>query len=171
MIDVVAIYDDQFQQVFTGARPIKAAVGESAKTMDHPTEVGTTVTDHRVILPVEINLSLILSPAEYAQVYHNMRVAFFSGQLFTVQAKTGGYSNMLIAEMPHDEDPAMFDTITMALKMREVRFVSAQFVKLPARRVRRPVQQSTKDRGQQAPKTPSTATQAKSRSILARVFQ
>lgn len=171
MTDIVAIFDDQFQQVFTGARPIKASIGEAAKTMDHPTEVGTTVTDHRVILPVEINLSLILSPAEYAQVYNNMRVAFFSGQLYTVQTKTGSYSNMLIAEMPHDEDPELFDTVSLALKMREVRYVSAQFVKLPARKVRRPVQQSTKDRGQQAPKAPAAATQAKSQSILARVFQ
>lgn len=169
-VDVVGIFDSEFQQVFVGARPIKALIGETAKTMDHPTETGATVTDHRVLLPVTIDLSIILDPAEFRQVYQNIRRAFQLSTLFTVQTKSGGYQNMMIADMPHDEDPATFDTIAMALKMQQVQFVTAQFVKLPANKVRAKAQQSTKDRGQQAPKTPTASTQARSQSMLSRIF-
>ena len=78
---------------------------------------------------------------------------------------------MVIADMPHEETADVFDTIALTIKFREVQFVSAQFVKLPAVKVKDKKKQSTKDRGQQAPQKPNTAQAAKSSSLLSRIFK
>lgn len=156
VVDVVGIWDQDFRQVFADSRPVKASVVEPSKNMEHPIETGSVITDHRVILPVEIDLSLIMKAATYAAQYGQIRAAFISGELFYVHTRTGVYKNMMITDIPHEESPEMFDTITMALKMREVQFVTAQFLPLPPRKVESKPNQSTKDRGQIQGKTPTT---------------
>jgi hypothetical protein len=149
--DVVAIYDQNFNQLFELARPLKATIKEDSKVMEHPLETGATVVDHSVILPVEIELSIIPTRGEYRDVYQRIRQSFYNRELLTVQTKTGLYQNQLIQSMPHEEEAELFDTITLALKLREAQFVEAQFNKLPPRAVRNPSNSSTVDKGQQQP--------------------
>jgi hypothetical protein len=163
--DVVAIFDKDFKQVFALARPIKAVVKESSKVMEHPLETGATIIDHTIILPVEIELSIIPTRGEFRDVFQRIRQAFKNRELFSVQTKTGTYENQLIQDIPHDEDPELYDTISLALKMREVQLVAAQFAKLPPKKVRNPTNASTVDRGQQQPKEST-----KSGSVLFGVF-
>lgn len=172
--DAVAIYDSNFNQVFINARPIKGAASEDSKLMEHPLETGAVIADHRIILPVEIQLSMILTPDEYRQTYQQIRQAFYAGTQYTVQLRAGGYQNMVIGSMPHDESADIFDTITLAIKLREVQFVTAQFVNaksvnLKSSSVKNKKQQSTKSRGQQAAKTPSPALEKKGKSNLAKI--
>lgn len=163
--DTVAIFDQNFQQLFALARPIKATVKEAAKLMEHPLETGSTFIDHTIILPVEVELSLIPTYGEYRNVYEAMRQAFRNRDLLVVQTKTGTYDNLLIESMPHEEDPEMYDTVTIAVTLREVQLIQAQFNKLPLNRVRNPANSSTVDKGQQRP-TEST----KSASVLFGIF-
>lgn len=171
-IDDIAIYDSDFGQVFRSARPLKAQISEPSKLMEHPLETGAVVADHRIVLPTETVVSMILDADNYRQTYQRIRQAYQSGTQYTVQMRAGGYKNMVIADMPHEESTDVFDTIAITLKFREVQFVSAQFVKLPAVKVskKNTAKQSTKDRGQQAPKAPTPSQAAKSTSLLARIF-
>lgn len=153
--DVVAIYDQNFRQLFVTARPIKAVVKEDSKVMEHPLETGGTITDHTVVLPVEIELSIIPVRGEYRDVYQRIKQAFLNRDLLVVQTKSGTYQNQLIQSLPHDEDPDLYDTISVALKLKEVQLVEAQFARLPPRSVRNPTNASTVDRGQQQPKQSS----------------
>lgn len=121
--DVVAVLDDQYQQVFEGARPMKATVKEDSKTMEHPLESGAIITDHRIVLPVEIELAVIPRAEQFNDVYAEIKQLFIKGTLLTVQTRTGRYSSMLIQSMPHDESADMFDTCPIALKLKEVRIV------------------------------------------------
>jgi hypothetical protein len=148
-VDVVAIFNQNFQQLFATARPIKATVKEDSKLMEHPLETGATIIDHMIILPVEIELSLILKRGEYRDVYERIRQTFINREIVLVQTKTALYDNMIIQSLPHDEEPELFDTIAVALKLRHVQIVTAQFAKLPPRAVRNKSQVSTVDRGQQ----------------------
>jgi len=156
--DVVAVYDQSFSQVFQTARPLKAEVSETAMAMEHPVESGATITDYRIINPVEIKLSMILEPASYKDTYSTIKQFFVSSTLLTVQTLTGTYDNMMITQMPHEEDPNIFDTITMALTLKEVLLVEAQYGTLPPRAVAKKADASTTDTGQKNP--------APSRSIL-----
>lgn len=167
-LDVVGVFDSGFRQVFPEGRPIKAMVNETAKAMEHPIENGSTITDHRIIEPVEIELTVMLASEDYRDTYSRIRAFFFQTELLIVQTKTGSYPNMIIVGMPHDETADVYDAIPLAIKLKEVQLVTAQFQALPPRAVKNPRDTSTVKRGEQSGKpetTTSTGGQTKS-SIL-----
>lgn len=130
-VDYVAIFDQNFNQLFQQARAIKAVVKEQAKVMEHPVETGAVITDHRVILPVEIDLSLILASDNYQDVYKALRQFYLQGTLLVIQTRASIYENQLITAMPHEEDPSLFNALTIALSLKQVQFVTAQFGIVP----------------------------------------
>lgn len=171
--DVVGVFDDQFNPIFTGAKPIKATVNEMTKVMEHPVETGITITDHKVIQPIEIQLSLIIQSGQrftgqnYRSVYEQIKQVYLKGTLLTVQTKSASYPNMIITDMPHDEDPEMYDALALVIKLKQVLFVTATFGTLPASKVRNKTKASTIPRGQQTGTAPAnTATQ---QSVLAKI--
>lgn len=162
--DVVCVLDESLTQVFELARPMKAVVKEEAKMMEHPIETGAVVTDHRILLPVEIQLSLVLSSEEYRDVYQQIRELFHAGELLTVQTRTGSYPDMVIQSMPHEETPDMADGTTLALSLRETQFVEPQFSDL---KVSKPADGNTVKRGEQQP----AASPERKGSVLSGVFK
>lgn len=146
-VDYVAIFDADFQQLFSHARPVKVRVTEDAKVMTHPVENGSIITDHRVVLPITIEISLILQAADYKDTYKAIRQYYLSGKLLIVQTRAGTYKNQIIESMPHEEDPAQYDAITIALTLKQVQFVTAKYGVLP----KNPTNSSTVDRGVQQP--------------------
>lgn len=154
-IDVVGIFDGtSLQQVFTDARPVKAFVREQNKVMDYPVETGVTLSDHKVQLQKVIELSLVIPAAAYSSTYQQIAGAAMNATLLTVQTRAGVYPNMIIEAYPHEEDPAMYDAITMAIRFREVLFVAPVSIAQPNAPVGYspidPVFNDTVRRGQQA---------------------
>lgn len=147
--DTVAIYNQNYEQLFRFARSIKAVVKEQAKVMEHPVENGTIITDHRIILPVEIELSLILKPEYYPDTYKAIRQYYLDSTLLIVQTKTGSYENQIIQSMPHEEDPSLYDTISIALTTKQVQFTVAKYGVIP----KQPKNSTTQNRGMQQTKT------------------
>ena len=147
--DLVAVFDQDFNRVFPNAKAIKAVVKEEAKVMEHPLENGATIVDHRIILPVEIELSVILQFADYQDTYNQIKQFYLNGTLLVVQTKSGVYHNQLIAAMPHEENPDMFDALAIALKLQQAQFATTtnSFAN------KNPSQASTVNRGNQQPKT------------------
>jgi hypothetical protein len=129
--DYVAVFDQNYTQIFKQARAIKATIKEQAKVMEHPVESGIIITDHRIILPIEIELSLILQSPDYEDVYKTIRSYYLNGTLLTVQTRAGIYNNQIISSMPHEEDPSIYDALTIALNLKQVQFVTAQFGIVP----------------------------------------
>lgn len=160
--DVVCVLDGTLTQVFATARPIKATIKEEAKAMEHPLETGAVVTDHRVVLPVEIELSLVLGAADFRGTYRQIRDLFAKGELLTVQTRTDSYRNMTITGMPHEESPDAYDVINLGLMLKEVLYVEAQFSDL---KVSKPADARTVQRGEQQPQATT-----KQSSILSRIF-
>jgi hypothetical protein len=120
--DQVQVLDQNFNQVFPLARAIKAVVKEEARVMEHPLESGATITDHRVILPVEIELSFILLPGSYQDTYRQIRQFYLNATLLIVQTKSGAYYNQLISSMPHEENPDQYNALSLALTLKEAQF-------------------------------------------------
>jgi hypothetical protein len=164
--DLVGVFNQDFQQVFEKARPLKATVKEEAKVFEHPLETGATITDFRIIQPIEIELSLMLNSEDYKSVYQQIRQLFLNGTLLVVQTKSGVYDNQLIQAMPHEEDPEQYDAITLGLKLKQAQFVTPQFAALPPRQVKNPANSSTVSRGEQQKPT----TSQRSQSVLFGVF-
>lgn len=147
--DQVAIFTQDFDQVFRQARSIKAVVKETAKVMEHPVETGAVITDHRIINPIEIELSMILQAVDYRDVYRNIKQAYLNATLLIVQTKSDTYFNQMISSLPHEEDPSMYDTIAIALSLKQVLFTSAQYGQPKS-----PVHAKKSARGTQQPTTP-----------------
>lgn len=163
--DVIAVLGEDFEQVFEDARVIKVSIGVGSKLMEHPLETGATIVDHRVLLPVTAELSIIIASANYRAVYKEIRELFTRGALLTVQTDADSYPSMLIEKMPHEETGDMFDAIAVALSLKEAHFVEPQYSTLPPAKVARPKDADTKDRGQQQP------VEEKKGSILSKAFK
>ena len=163
--DVVAVLDSKFRQVFEKARAVKATIVRASKAMEHPLETGATVTDHRIVLPVNVELSLILASEDYRAVYQQVRDLFVKGELLTVQTRVDSFPSMLIEKMPHDETPEMFDGVALALSLKEAQFVQPQFSTV---KVEKPKNSTTVKRGQQQPTESPPQRKA---SILSGIFK
>lgn len=155
--DVVGVFGQNYSQVFYKARPLKAVIKEEAKLMEHPVETGATITDFRIVLPIEIELILVIQANDYRSEYENIKQLYLNATLLTVQTKTSVYKNQLIASLPHDEDAEIFDAITMALKLKEVQFAVTQIVGTISS-PRKPSNSGTVNRGNQQTTDAGTAT-------------
>jgi hypothetical protein len=163
--DVVAVLDSSFAQVFEKARAVKATVMRASRAMEHPLETGATITDHRIILPVNVELSMILASEDYRAVYQQIRDLFMRGELLTVQTRVDSFPSMLIEKMPHDENPEMFDAVAVALSLKEAKFVQPQFSTI---KVAQPKDSTTVKRGQQQP---TESPPARKSSVLSGFFK
>jgi hypothetical protein len=173
--DVVGIFDANFKQLVPEGRPIKAAVKPAAKFMEHPLEDGSTVTDHRVYLPIEIELTIVLQGAEESRaLYERFKEIYRQAETVTVQTRAGAFPSMAIEAMPHDETSDVADALPLVLKLREAVFVAAQFQALPPKAAAAGADgkgkrnASTVKRGEQAGK-PETASKRGS-SVLYSTF-
>ena len=123
--------------------------------MDHPIEDGSIITDFRVILPTALELSVVCSGDDFADVFQQIKNAYLSEDVFTVTTRVDTYTNMVIAAYPHDETPEMFDGVLIAVKFREAILVQSQYQPLPAQQVSNPNDQSTVNTGSTTPQTPN----------------
>lgn len=164
--DIIGIFDSSFRQRFEDARPINVKVIEDSRLMDHPVETGSTVVDHAVILPVEIEMSLLVVSANFRDTYQQIRQAWQSKEKFIVQTRTGNYADMVIMSIPHDETSDMFDAVAMAVKFKEIKIVSPEFESLPASSVKNKADSDTKRIGQKQGE-PLTESQGRRSSVLA----
>ena len=136
-------------QVFDGARPMRVQVSQPSQFMTHPVEDGSQVTDHRIILPVELTMTMILEPDQYRLTYQLIKQAYLLALRFSVQTKADTFTGMYISDIPHEEDPALFDTITMVIQLREVQFFPAQPQLLSTANVENPIDSSIIQQGEQ----------------------
>ena len=158
--DPVAIFTQDFVQVFASARPLKAVVKEEAKVMEHPIETGGTIVDHRIVLPVEIDLSLVINANDYQDTYAQIKEYYLNSTLLVVQTRSGVYQNQIISSMPHEEDPSQYDVLSVALSFKQIQFVTAKFAASP----RNASNKKTVDRGVQQGKV-------KTPSVLSGIFK
>lgn len=167
--DIVAIFDADFRQVFPSARPIKANIKEVAKLMKHPIETGGSIADHIVYDAIEIEFAYMVVNGNFRSAYQQIKQLYKSGVLLTVQTKSGSYPNMVITAMPHDEDPALYDALAIAVKLEEADFITPQFGTLPPSVVRDQKMSDTVKKGEQQTTLP-TAEQTAQTGVLYQVF-
>src|ERR1700746_2218343 len=112
-LDVVGLFDSNFNQVFATSRPVRANVVEESTMFKHPLETGYKISDHRIIEPVEINMIVKLPEATFRDVYNSLRAGFKAGTAYTIRTRTGNYPNMILAAVPHEERPEDWESIPM----------------------------------------------------------
>ena len=155
-VDTVAVFGSGFTQLFPNARPLQDQVRENSRVMDHPLESGQLISDYKVILPIEIEMPMMVSSAYYLGTYQQIKAAYLSSELLTVLTRTGSYPNMIISEMPHQEDPERYNSITILLRFRQVQLVQPSVTGTsanPSYAPANPTQAPTQNTGQQPSNT------------------
>jgi hypothetical protein len=119
-VDVVAIYDQNLNQLFPNVRPVKAKIDRKACFPKHPLETGAVIGDHRILQPIEIEMPMIFSSASFYDDYQAILTAYNSNNSLIIQTKVGTFTDMYIQEMPSDESPETIDTVTLIFKFIQV---------------------------------------------------
>lgn len=133
--DVVGIFDNESRQLLPEGRPLKAEVRPTWKVMDHPVEKGSSVSDHKIRMPVEIDLTLVMQAPGARDTYKRLREISEQDETVTIQTRADSYADMTVTAMPHDETSDVFDALPVVVKFREVQFVETQFQALPPKAV------------------------------------
>ena len=141
--DTVAVYDLNYVQVFSKARPLKVEVIEDSKVFEHPLADGTTIVDHRIVLPVEIELSLILTSSDYQDVYQEIKQIFLDADLLIISTRSGTYENQIIQSIPHVETSDIYNGFLLTLKTKQADFSTSETSVAPIN----PSDSSTTDKG------------------------
>lgn len=152
--DVVATVDpDTGEQLFAAAEIMKANVLPASKTMDHPLEDGSPVSDYRIILPVVIDLGILVSAQDFDSTYAQITLAFLAGSYLTVRTNADTFENLIIESMPSDETPEMFGMLQISLRLREIQLVEVTYQQLKPKDVAKTTDQSTVQAGEKQTQT------------------
>jgi hypothetical protein len=154
MENQAGVFTTDFVQVFPDAYILKALVTQNSQAMQHPLETGATIIDHKILLPVEIELSIVLAVETYQETYEQIKQLYETSTQLLVQTKADTYENQILISIPHEENPATFNTITMSLHFRELLFVTATTQTIVPLN---PAYTDTVARGQQPPTEPTPA--------------
>lgn len=117
---MIGIYDKNHSPLFQDAQISKVQVRETSKTMEHPIESGTVISDYKVINPVSIILNIYLTKKNYNSVYQSLLTHFKKSTLLLIQTNARIYKDMIISDMPHSETPEHFDSIILSLNLKQV---------------------------------------------------
>lgn len=164
-VDVVGVYDVDFNQVFPEARPLKASVSDEALFFKHPLESSATRTDHIIFQPIKISMPVMMSGEDYKSVYQQIKQIYRSQTQLIVQTKTDTYENIYIQSIPHEESAENFDSIIMNLMLEETQLAVTVITFAPESQS----DSDTKNRGQQESSTPTEAQEQRG-STLSRWF-
>ncbi|MBG5918900.1 phage baseplate protein [Providencia vermicola] len=166
MITEIKIFNiDDFTVLFETASPIQINVRDEHKATQFTVESGETRSDHVVVQPVEISMSLILV-GELKNAFEMMQQAYDQHQLVGIQTRVKTYQPLLLVSFDHDESPDMTDAIKLSLRFTEWRNIEPEYGALPPRKVAKKAQSSTVNRGKVQT---STIPKKKKKSVIVKV--
>lgn len=119
MTQKIAVLSESGSELFTGAINIGVSVAPSKTFPLHTLENNQVVIDDQYDNQTMITLRVILDPSDYVNTYKEIKSYYEAVTNFSIQTKTDSYSNMYLNSIPHEEDPAMFNTIAMNLEFTQ----------------------------------------------------
>jgi len=153
------------EEIWSDAKIMTVSNNPEALVMQHPTETGTSIMDHRVIMPIETSVRLILEKDVYRDVYSSIQEYNQSAKLVDIHTRTGINSNMAIVAFPHEEDPEIFDAILIEIHFREMIFVSPSQGTMTQENTRNKADSNTVQQGQKTPSLTSINTNAQQEAL------
>lgn len=163
---VVILDNDSLQELWVGSDVMRVSVHETSKATRYAVEDGTSRNDHVIQNPTEIEISMILA-GEMARLFQLLKQTYLERKLVTVQTKTDVYTDMLVEEIPHEQDAGMTDGVTVDVRLLEWREIAPEYGELTTNKVANPSQSDTVNRGSQAT---GEASPEKRQSVLRSIF-
>ncbi|MDR0675978.1 MAG: hypothetical protein LBF97_02935, partial [Elusimicrobiota bacterium] len=133
----------QTQEILQELQFLEASVIDESKITEHPIEDGSIVSDYKIQLPIEINLTAVMPSANignygynlnlldgarfnnWRKIYQELKDLKTSQDKLIIKTKSDSYFNMILVGIPHDEKVENVNRLVFTLKFKEV------FVVLP----------------------------------------
>lgn len=163
---VVILDNETLDVLFDTIHPMRLSVKESKRATKFAVEDGTERSDHVVRELTEITMDIMITD-EVRNTFANLRQAYLSNTLVTVQTKVHSYENMLIVDFPHDETTTFGDAVGVFVRFQEYVSVQPEYGDLPPRRVANPAQSDTVQRGEV---TTEEVPEDRRKSVVAGIF-
>jgi len=135
--DSVAIYNAEGDQIFVGektlvnqlsggrlgtrnqAQPMSASVRDISRSFSHPLDNNETLTDHRIILPVEIDIAMVVTKDDNNNIFNQVEDYYLRGDEVTVKLKAREYKRMIVTAIPHRETKEVFNGLMLNVSFKE----------------------------------------------------
>lgn len=137
--------------IWTEVTHMGVSTDRTAQVMQHPVETGSVVMDHRVIDPTTLYLRLIMSKDNYRKVYASIQSYHVQNKLVKIHTRTRVNRNMAIVAFPDEQDPELFDALSMEVTFREMIFISPSQGTMTEENQREKADANTVLQGQKSP--------------------
>ncbi|URG13029.1 hypothetical protein B2_36 [Stenotrophomonas phage B2] len=143
---VVVLDSKTLAPIFDSSSPIRVSVLKEKRPTRFAVEDGTERSDHIVIEPVEITIDFLLSD-DTRNAFQELKQAFDSNRLVSVQTKVDTVPNMIITALPREESGTLGSSVLCQIRFQEWREVQPEYGELPPAKVQKKSQSSTVKRG------------------------
>lgn len=138
--DIVGVFNDAGEQLFVRgtpqnqtfgfstnrffggqikAQPLSMNVSRETQVFSHPLEDGTVITDHRIILPIQIQMKFIISEDSTGSIYQEFENLLNFATEVNVKTKARTFPRMFVSSLPHLEDPSKFNALELDIVFTE----------------------------------------------------
>lgn len=123
--DQIGIFDQDFNQVFINARPLKVTPKPSKKVFNHPLESGAISTDHIIFEPIEIEFTMKVEAQYVPSTYQEIKDLYENNTFLIVQTRADVYNNQFITQIPHEESAQLGESINIIVKLQQALIVNS----------------------------------------------
>lgn len=110
-----------------GVSYMDAAVDITSDLCEHPTETGTMITDAAIVNPISMKIRVALPTLFYTRIYQEMERFFVNKVKIQAQTKLGVYKNLVLQNMPYEEETNTIDRVVITLELKQVLEVNPQY--------------------------------------------
>lgn len=138
----LAIYvQDGNTEALTGALIFDGSATVDKKTMEHPKEDGTVITDHVIDDPSKCNVKLLIYDDD-AETLNELMDYYRNSTVLTVKIKNEIFSNLIINSKPLSADSDHYNATVYNISFKEVQEAITQYVEMPLSQVKNPTNAS-----------------------------
>lgn len=139
------------EEIWTELVHMGLTTNRTATVMQHPLETGASVMDHRILDPTELTMRVIATKNDYRNVYASIQSYHRNSMLVKIHTRTRVNRNMCIVAFPDEQDPELFDAISMEITFREMAFVTPSQGTMTEENTREKADSNTVQQGQKSP--------------------
>lgn len=112
------VYNSKKEEVLRNLFSSDIGIEDTSNLMEHPTESGVTIVDHRVINPVTISATLYI-PKDDSITLKEIEYLYLTCEPLTIRAENKIFSNMIIKDKPFKITANMLDTTMYTLNFKK----------------------------------------------------
>jgi hypothetical protein len=123
----IGIFDSNFRRVNSTGVVTSLQSSETSRIPIHPVEDGNPISDHATFNPTEVTVRIDFSSGEYNPAYQELKRMHDSKEFLQVVTRPETFRDMVIDTLSVAEDAYFVDTVSIDLKLRQVKTVRPQY--------------------------------------------